>query len=168
MGWTVEVLWAAARVSWGSPISGPTGAGPVSVGVHSTGAAVSPPTGLWVLNLRRNALSGLQNGRRGPSRSFSGERDRDCRKPGEIADLTLSSGRGPGRVSPQVSIASWKCAKIRLSSRDVESGQLLGSEAQPGRNNPYWNQYLGTVAHQPSGRTPTAEGLHRGDGDQVS
>ena len=37
-----------------------------------------------------------------------------------------------------MSIASWKCAKIRLSSRDVESGQLLGSEAQPGRNNPYW------------------------------
>ena len=29
---------------------------------------------VWVLNLRRNALSGLQNGRRGPSRSFSGER----------------------------------------------------------------------------------------------
>ena len=28
-----------------SPISGPTGAGPVSGGVHSTGAAVSPPTG---------------------------------------------------------------------------------------------------------------------------
>ena len=47
MGWTVEVLWAAARVSWGSPISGPTGAGPVSGGVHSTGAAVSPPTGEW-------------------------------------------------------------------------------------------------------------------------
>ena len=33
-----------------------------------------PPTGLWVLNLRRNALSGLQNGRRGPSRRFSVER----------------------------------------------------------------------------------------------
>ena len=152
-----------------SPISGPTGAGPVSGGVHSTGAAVSPPTGEVGLNLRRNALSGLQNGRRGPSRSFSGEGgDRDCRKPGEIADLTLSSGRGPGRVSPQVSITSWKCAKIRLSSRDVESGQLLGSEAQPGRNNPYWNQHPGTVAHQPSGRTPTVEGLHREDGDQVS
>ena len=29
---------------WDSPISGPTGAGPVSGGVHSTGAAVSPPT----------------------------------------------------------------------------------------------------------------------------
>ena len=54
-------------------------------------------------NLRRNALSGLQNGRRGPSRRFSVERgDRDCRKPGEIADLTLSSGRGPGRVSSQM------------------------------------------------------------------
>ena len=29
---------------WDPPISGPTGAGPVSGGVHSTGAAVSPPT----------------------------------------------------------------------------------------------------------------------------
>ena len=27
----------------------------------------------WASNLRRNALSGLQNGRRGPSRSFSVE-----------------------------------------------------------------------------------------------
>ena len=44
MGWTVDALWAAPRVSLGSPISGPTGAGPVSGGVHSTGAAVSPPT----------------------------------------------------------------------------------------------------------------------------
>ena len=55
-----------------SPISGPTAAGPVSVGVHSTGA-VSLPTGCGSSNLRRNALSGLQNGRRGPSRSFSVE-----------------------------------------------------------------------------------------------
>ena len=74
-----------------------------------------PAYQMWVLNLRRNALSGLQNGRRGPSRRFSVERgDRDCRKPGEIADLTLSSGRGPGRVSPQVSITSWKCAKNQV------------------------------------------------------
>ena len=43
MGWTVDALWAAPRVSLGSPISGPTGAGAVSGGVHSTGA-VSPPT----------------------------------------------------------------------------------------------------------------------------
>ena len=32
MGWTVDALWAAARFSLGSPISGPTGAGPVSGG----------------------------------------------------------------------------------------------------------------------------------------
>ena len=77
-------------------------------------------------NLRRNALSGLQTGRRGPSRRFYGERGggRDCRKPGEIADLTLSSGRGPGRVSPQVSISSWKCAKIRLSSSENAQNQV--------------------------------------------
>ena len=34
--------------------------------------------------------------------AFPGKGDRDCRKPGEIADLTLSSGRGPGRVSSQM------------------------------------------------------------------
>ena len=54
-------------------------------------------------NLRRNALSGLQNGRRGPFRRLSGERvTGTAEKPGEIADLTLSSGRGPGRVSSQM------------------------------------------------------------------
>ena len=47
--------------------------------------------------------------------AFPGKgRDRDCRKPGEIVDLTLSSGRGPGRASPQVSITSWKCAKNQV------------------------------------------------------
>ena len=44
MGWTVDALGAAPRVSLRFPRSGPTGAGPVSGGVHSTGAAVSPPT----------------------------------------------------------------------------------------------------------------------------
>ena len=74
-----------------------------------------PAYQMWVLNLRRNALSGLQNGRRGPSRRFSVERGTGIAgKPGEIADLTLSSGRGPGRVSPQVSITSWKCAKNQV------------------------------------------------------
>ena len=169
MGWTVEVLWAAARVSWGFPHIWSDRRRSRFRGSSFHRRCCLPAYRMWVLNLRRNALSSLQNGRRGPSRRFPGKGgDWDCRKPGEIADLTLSSGRGPGRVSPQVSISSWKCAKIRLSSRDVESGQLLGSEAQPGRNNPYWNQYPGTVAHQPSGRTPTVEGLHRGDGDQVS
>ena len=90
------------------------GAGPVSGGSSFHRRCCLPAYQMWVLNLRRNALSGLQNGRRGPSRRFSVERDRDCRKPGEIADLTLSSGRGPGRVSPQVSITSWKCAKNQV------------------------------------------------------
>ena len=44
---------------------------------------------------------------------------RDCRKPREIADLTLSSGRGPGRVSPQVLITSWKCAKNQVVVNQV-------------------------------------------------
>ena len=113
MGWTVDVLWAAARVSWGFP--------------H-----------IWS-DRRRSRFRGSAFHRRcclprlpdcgGPQTSagmpsaasrmgvgvlpgaFPGKGDRDCRKPGEIADLTLSSGRGPGRVSPQVSITSWKCAK---------------------------------------------------------
>ena len=168
MGWTVDALWAAPRVSLGFPHIWSDRRRSRFRGSAFHRRCCLPAYQMWDLNLRRNALSGLQNGRRGPSRRFSVERDRDCRKPGEIADLTLSSGRGPGRVSPQVSITSWRCAKIRLSSRDVESGQLLGSEARTGRNNPHWNQHPGTVAHQPSGRTPTAEGLHREDGDQVS
>ena len=36
-------------------------------------ALLSPRLPEWVLNLRRNALSGLQNGRRGPSRRFLGK-----------------------------------------------------------------------------------------------
>ena len=84
MGWTVEVLWAAARVSWGSPISGPTGAGPVSGGVHSTGA-VSPPTGCGgpqtsagmpsaASRMGVEALLGAFPGKGG---------NRDCRNPGK-------------------------------------------------------------------------------------
>ena len=91
MGWTVEALWAAARVSWGSPHIWPDRRRS-RFRWSSFHRRCLPAYRMWVLNLRRNALSGLQNGRRGPSRSFSGERDRDWRKPGEIADLTLSSG----------------------------------------------------------------------------
>ena len=68
MGWTVDALWAAARVSLGSPISGPRGRS------RFRGRAFHRRCCLPVLNLRRNALSGLQNGRRGPSRRFSVER----------------------------------------------------------------------------------------------
>ena len=71
MGWTVEALWAAARVSLGFPHIWSEAQVPFPGECIATGA-VSPPTGCWVLNLRRNALSGLQNGRRGPSRRFSG------------------------------------------------------------------------------------------------
>ena len=57
--------------------------------------------------------------------AFPGEkRTGIAENPGKIADLTLSSGRGPGRVSPQVSIASWKCAKIRLSSSENAQNQV--------------------------------------------
>ena len=107
------------------PISGPTGAGPVSVGVHSTGAAVSPPTGCGSSTSAGMPSAASRMGVEALPGAFTGKRgDRDCRKPGEIADLTLSSGRGPGRASPQVSIASWKCAKIRLSSSANAQNQV--------------------------------------------
>ena len=116
MGWTVDALWAAPRVSLGFPNIWSEAHVPfpgefIPPALHRR---CLPAYQMWVLNLRRNALSGPQNGRRGPSRRFPVERDRDCRKPGEIADLTLSSGRGPGRVSSQVSITSWKCAKNQV------------------------------------------------------
>ena len=113
-GGTVDALWAAARVSLGSPHIWSDRRRSRFRGSAFHRRCCLPAYQMWVLNLRRNALSGLQNGRRGPSRRFPVERDRDCRKPGEIADLTLSSGRGPGRVSPQVSITSWKCAKNQV------------------------------------------------------
>ena len=168
MGWTVDALWAAPRVSLGFPhiwsdrrrsrFRGSAFHRRCLPAYRIVGPQTSAGMPSAASRMGVEALPG----------AFPWKGDRDCRKPGEIADLTLSSGRGPGRVSPQVSITSWRCAKIRLSSRDVESGQLLGSEARTGRNNPHWNQHPGTVAHQPSGRTPTAEGLHREDGDQVS
>ena len=98
---------------------------PFPVGVHSTGAAVSPPTrcGSSTSAVMPSAASRMGVG--ALPGAFPGKRgDRDCRKPGEIADLTLSSGRGPGRASPQVSIASWKCAKIRLSSSANAQNQV--------------------------------------------
>ena len=91
MGWTVDALWAAARVSWGFPHIW-SDRRRSRFRRSSFHRRCLPAYRMWVLNLRRNALSGLQNGRRGPSRSFSVEGDRDWRKPGEIADLTLSSG----------------------------------------------------------------------------
>ena len=87
---------------WDSPISGPTGAGPVSGGVHSTGAAVSPPTRCGSSTSAGMPSVASRMGVEALPGAFPGKGDRDCRKPGEIADLTLSSGRGPGRVSPQM------------------------------------------------------------------
>ena len=92
MGWTVDALWAAARFSWGSPHIWPDRRRSRFRGSSFHRRCCLPAYRRVGLNLRRNALSGLQNGRRGPSRSFPGKGDRDCRKPREIADLTLSSG----------------------------------------------------------------------------
>ena len=136
MGWTVEVLWAAARVSWGFPHIWSDRRRSRFRGSSFHRRCCLPAYRMWVLNLRRNALSGLQNGRRGPSRRFSGERDRDCRKPGEIADLTLSSGRGPGRVSSQVSITSWKCAKNQVVVRRCRIGTASGERSPNGEKQP--------------------------------
>ena len=96
------------------PISGPTGAGPVSGGVHSTGAAVSPPTGCESSTSAGMASAASRMGVEALPGAFQGKGDRELAKPREIADLTLSSGRGPGRVSPQVLITSWKCAKNQV------------------------------------------------------
>ena len=115
MGWTVDALWAAARVSWGSPHIWPDRRRsrfrwssfhrrclPAYriVGPQTSAGMPSAASRMGV-----EALPGAFPGKGG---------GRDWRKPGEIADLTLSSGRGPGRVSPQVSITSWKCAKNQV------------------------------------------------------
>ena len=109
---------------WDSPISGPRRRSRFRGSAFHRRCCL-PAYQMWVLNLRRNALSGLQNGRRGPSRRFPVERgDRDCRKPGEIADLTLSSGRGPGRVSPKCQLQAGNAPKIRLSSSANAQNQV--------------------------------------------
>ena len=71
-------LGAVARVSWGFPHIWPEAQVPFPLEFIPP-ALSPPPTGLWgggggggSSNLRRNALSGLQNGRRGPSRRLSG------------------------------------------------------------------------------------------------
>ena len=73
------------------PISGPTVAGPVSGGVHSTGA-VSPPTGCGSSTSAGMPSAASRMGVEALPEAFQGKGDRDWRKPGEIADLTLSSG----------------------------------------------------------------------------
>ena len=70
----VEVLWAAARVSWGSPHIWSDRRRSRFRGSSFHRRCCLPAYRMWVLNLRRNALSGLQNGRRGPSRRFYGEK----------------------------------------------------------------------------------------------
>ena len=136
MGWTVDALGAAPRVSLGFPHIWSDRRRSRFRGSAFHRRCCLPAYQMWVLNLRRNALSGPQNGRRGPSRRFSVERDRDCRKPGEIADLTLSSGRGPGRVSSQVSITSWKCAKNQVVVRRCRIGTASGERSPNGEKQP--------------------------------
>ena len=139
------MLWAAARVSWGSPHIWPDRRRSRFRGSSFHRRCCLPAYRMWVLNLRRNALIGLQNGRRGPSRRYSGERGGlGLPKPREIADLTLSSGRGPGRVSPQVLITSWKCAKNQVVVRRCRIGTASGErsptrEKQPSLEPTSWD-----------------------------
>ena len=71
-------LGAVARVSWGFPHIWPEAQVPFPL--EFIPPALSPrlpdcgSSNLRRNVLRRNALSGLQNGRRGPSRRFYGER----------------------------------------------------------------------------------------------
>ena len=102
MGWTVDALWAAARVSWGSPHIWPEAQVPfpgefippamLSPRLPDCGSSTSAGIPSAASRMGVGALPG----------AFPWKGDRDCRKPGEIANLTLSSGRGPGKVSPQM------------------------------------------------------------------
>ena len=117
MGGTVDALWAAARFSLGFPhiwseaqVPFPGECIPpalLSPRLPDVGASTSAGMPSAASRMGVEALPGAF-----PGKGEGG--DRDCRKPGEIADLTLSSGRGPGRVSPQVSITSRKCAKNQV------------------------------------------------------
>ena len=71
-------LGAVARVSWGFPHIWSEAQVPFPLEFIPPALPRLPDCGGGSSNLRRNALSGLQNGRRGPSRrlsgAFSGER----------------------------------------------------------------------------------------------
>ena len=73
-GGTVDALWAAARVSLGFPHIWSDRRRSRFRGSSFHRRCCLPAYQMWALNLRRNALCGLQNERRGPSRRFSGER----------------------------------------------------------------------------------------------
>ena len=104
MGWTVDALWAAPRVSLGFPHIWSDRRRSRFRGSAFHRRCCLPAYQMWVLNLRRNALSGLQNGRRGPSRRFSGERGGTgiAENPGNRrSDALLRSRTGEG-VPPSV------------------------------------------------------------------
>ena len=65
-------LGAVARVSWGFPHIWPEAQVPFPLEFIPPALPRLPDCGGGSLNLRRNALSGLQNGRRGPSRRLYG------------------------------------------------------------------------------------------------
>ena len=67
----VEICGRRPGFRWDSPISGPRRRSRFRGSAFHRRCCL-PAYQMWVLNLRRNALSGLQNGRRGPSRRFSG------------------------------------------------------------------------------------------------
>ena len=98
-------LGAVARVSWGVPPIWSEAQVPFPL--EFIPPALSPRLpDCGSSNLRRNALSGLQNGRRGPSRRlsgafpapFRGKSDRDCRKTrgNRRSDALLRSRTGEG------------------------------------------------------------------------
>ena len=110
MGWTVDALWAAPRVSLGFPHIWSD-----RRRSRFRGSAFHrrclPAYQMWVLKPppecpqtsagMPSAASRMGVGALPGAFPWKGG-GRDCRKPGEIADLTLSSGRGPGRAAGAV------------------------------------------------------------------
>ena len=171
MGWTVEALWAAARVSWGSPHIWPEAQVPfrgefippaLSPRLPDCGSSTSAGMPSAASRMGVEALPG----------AFPGKRGRDCRKPGKIADLTLSSGRGPGRMSPQPSVnyklemrqksgcrpAKMRRIKLALTPLQRPHARIVAGamkHADPGRCGPAGRTSTGSRSC-PTGHAPPA------------
>ena len=97
-------LGAVARVSWGFPHIWPEAQVPfplefIPPALHRRCLPRLPDCGGGgSSNLRRNALSGLQNGRRGPSRRLSGERVTGCNARGNPGAVLGTIWRDMGGV----------------------------------------------------------------------
>ena len=108
----------------GPPISGPRRRS--RFGGSSFHRRCLPAYRMWVLNLRRNALSGLQNGRRGPSGRFSGEKGAGLPETRENrrSDALLRSRTGEDVPPTKCQLQAGNAPKIRLSSSENAQNQV--------------------------------------------